>query len=173
MKLGDRAGGFRFGTVATGGTFDHIHAGHKRLLERSFEAGGRVIIGLTSDEFVSRVGKKPDFDYGTRERKLREYIEKTFPGREYRIAKLYDYFGPGIADGDVQALVASPETASRLGLANRLRREKGFPPLELVTVEWVQAADGKPISSTRIRKGEVDEEGRMLGRNGPPDPPGK
>jgi cytidyltransferase-like protein len=175
LKLGANpgAGGFRFRTVATGGTFDHVHAGHRALLEKSFEVGYRVIIGLTSDEFVSRVGKKPDFDYPTRERKLREYIEKSFPGREYQIAKLYDYFGPGIADGDVQALVASPETGARLELANKLRSEKGFPPLELVTVGWVEAADGKPISSTRIRKGEVDEEGRVLGGDVSSDHPGK
>jgi len=77
------------------------------------------------------------------------------------IAKLYDYFGPGIADGDVEALVASPETSSRLDLANKLRAEKGFPPLALVTIEWVSAEDGRPISSTRIRNGEVDSEGRL------------
>jgi cytidyltransferase-like protein len=155
----------RFRKVATGGTFDHIHAGHKRLLERSFEVGDHVIIGLTSDEFVAKVGKKPDYDYATRERALREYVEKNFPGRKYTIAKLYDYFGPGIAQSDVEALVASPETAQRLELANSMRAEKGFPPLELVTVDWIEAEDGKPISSTRIRSGEIDEEGRLRGPN--------
>lgn len=152
----------RFRKVATGGTFDHIHAGHRRLLEKSFEVGEHVIIGLTSDEFVTKLGKEPDHGYAGREASLREYLEKNFPGRKFTIAKLQDYFGPGIADADVQALVASPETASRLSLANELRSKKGFPPLELVTVDWVQAEDGKPISSTRIRKGEVDEEGRLL-----------
>jgi len=152
----------RFTKVATGGTFDHIHAGHKRLLEKSFEVGDHVIIGLTSDEFVARLGKKPDYDYALREATLHKYIEENFPGREYTIAKLHDYFGPGIADPDVQALVASPETAVRLKIANDLRKERGYPPLELVTVDWVKAEDGKPISSTRIRKGELDAEGRLL-----------
>jgi len=152
----------KFGKVATGGTFDHIHAGHRRLLEKSFEVGDHVIIGLTSDEFVAKVGKKPDHDYEAREKDLRKYIEGDFPGRKYTIAKLYDYFGPGIAEADVQALVASPETAPRLAIANRMRTAKGFPPLALVTVDWIQAEDGKPISSTRIRRGEVDEEGRLL-----------
>jgi pantetheine-phosphate adenylyltransferase len=151
----------RFRRVATGGTFDHIHAGHRRLLEKSFAVGEEVIIGLTSDEFVERVGKKTEYDYARREVELRRFIEENYPGRRYLIAKLYDYFGPGIADGDVEALVASPETSSRLELANRLRAEKGFPPLALVTIEWVAAEDGRPISSTRIRRGEVDPEGRL------------
>jgi pantetheine-phosphate adenylyltransferase len=163
----------RFKKVATGGTFDHIHAGHKRLLEKSFEVGDQVIIGLTSDEFVAKVGKKPDYDYARREEALRKYIEESFPGRRYTIAKLYDHFGPGIAQADVQALVASPETAPRLGLANNLRAEKGFPPLELVTVDWIPAEDGRPISSTRIRSGEIDEKGKLQPKSNPSSRPGK
>ena len=162
MKVRDGSGGSgRFRKVATGGTFDHIHAGHERLLAKSFEVGDHVIIGLTSDEFVAKVGKKPDYDYAAREKALEKYVRDNFPGRKYTIAKLYDYFGPGIADADVEALVASPETAQRLALANNLRKEKGFAPLKLVTVEWVEAKDGKPISSTRIRAGEIDEAGNL------------
>ena len=132
----------RFKKVATGGTFDHIHAGHRQLLEKSFEVGDEVIIGLTSDEFVARVGKKTEYDYERREAELKRFIEENFPGRRYTISKLFDYFGPGIADGDVEALVASPETSSRLELANELRAEKGFPPLALVTIGGSQPRMG-------------------------------
>ena len=167
LKLGAQEGndqGKRFKRVATGGTFDHLHAGHAAILEKSFQVGGDVVIGLTSDEFVSRIGKRPDYPYRKREGELRRYIARHFPGRSYHIAKLHDYFGPGIADPDIRALVASPETSVRLGLANELRAEKGFPPLELIVVDWVNAEDGRPLSSTRIRSGEVDEEGRIIRR---------
>jgi pantetheine-phosphate adenylyltransferase len=162
-----------YARVATGGTFDHIHAGHRRLLERSFEVGDEVVIGLTSDEFLAKVGKTPEYTYERREAELRRYLEQRFPGRRYLVAKLYDYFGPGIVDGGVEALVASPETAPRVKLANELRAERGFSPLALVTVDWVNAEDGKPISSTRIRRGELDSEGRLSERPpaGPDDRP--
>ena len=109
-------------------------------------------------------GKVTRRKYGERKAELEAFIKSRFPGGRYTIAKLDDYFGPGIASRDVQALVASPETGKRVGLANALRAERGFPPLELVLVDWVEAEDGRPISSTRIRKGEIDEEGRLVGR---------
>jgi pantetheine-phosphate adenylyltransferase len=49
-------------------------------------------------------------------------------------------------------------------LANELRRAKGFSPLKLETIDYVLADDSQPISSTRIRKGEIDAEGKMLKR---------
>jgi pantetheine-phosphate adenylyltransferase len=150
--------------VATGGTFDKVHAGHRHLLEKSFELADEVVIGLTSDAFVRKQGKVPQQRYGERHRRLEAYINRAFPGRRYLIAKLEDFFGPGIASKEVEALVASPETAKKVALANSLRARRGYPPLELVIVDWVNAEDGKPISSTRIREGEIDEEGRLVSR---------
>jgi len=154
----------KYSKVATGGTFDQFHAGHRRLLERSFELGDEVVIGLTSDEFARKEGKVPQQPYQRRKAQLEAYIRQGFPGRRHTIAKLDDFFGPGIASKDVEALVASPETGRRVELANKLRAERGFLPLELVVVDWVAAEDGKPISSTRIRNGEIDEEGRLVGK---------
>lgn len=154
----------KYGRVATGGTFDHIHVGHRRLLERSFEVGEIVVIGVTSDEFVRKQGKRPDHTYEERASQLVDYLDKNFPGRKYVIARLDDFFGPGIASPDVQAIVVSPETAARVPLANRLRAEKGYPPLEMVTIEKALAEDGQPISSTRIRRGEIDTEGKLVRR---------
>ncbi len=47
----------RFKKVAVGGTFDKLHKGHESLLSTAFEVGEKVVIGLSSDEFVSKMGK--------------------------------------------------------------------------------------------------------------------
>jgi pantetheine-phosphate adenylyltransferase len=154
----------KYKTVATGGTFDHIHRGHIALLAESFEVGDTVVIGVTSDEFARREGKNPHQSYAERVKALEDSIHTGFPGRRYLIAKLDDYFGPGIASPEVEAIVVSRETASRVPMANALREAKGFPPLELVVVDYVLADDSKPISSTRIRNGEIDVEGKLLKR---------
>jgi len=150
--------------VATGGTFDHLHRGHMALLQKSFEAGEKVVIGLTSDAFALKEGKTPDQNFDERRAALEAFIKERFPRQEYLIAKLDDYFGPGIASPEVEAIVVSRETAKRVHIANELRQAKGFSPLEVVVVDYVLAADSKPISSTRIRNGELDAEGRVVGR---------
>ncbi len=154
----------KYRTVATGGTFDRLHRGHEALLSKSFEVGARVVVGVTSDAFASKEGKKPEESYNERVDHLEKFLAKRFPGREYLIAKLDDYFGPGIASHEVEAIVVSRETASRVSLANDLRAQKGYPPLEVVVVDYVLADDGGPISSTRIRRGEIDRDGRTLRR---------
>ncbi|MDG6898662.1 MAG: phosphopantetheine adenylyltransferase [Nitrososphaerota archaeon] len=151
----------KYKTVATGGTFDHIHRGHVALLTKSFEVGERVVIGVTSNAFAKKEGKSPDQGYGERVAALEALINSLFPGRDYQIAKLDDYFGPGIASPEVEAIVVSRETARRVPIANALRQSKGFPPLEVVVVDYVLADDSKPISSTRIRRGEIDPQGRV------------
>ncbi len=44
-------------TVITYGTYDHLHRGHMRLLERAKALGDYLIVGVTSDDFDKRRGK--------------------------------------------------------------------------------------------------------------------
>ena len=152
----------KYNTVATGGTFDHLHKGHEALLARSFSVGSVVVIGVTSDAFASREGKSPDQSYAKRVRVLERFLRARFPGRKYILAKLDDNFGPGIASSDVEAIVVTRETAAKVPIANALREAKGYPPLKVEVVEHVLASDGNPISSTRIRRGEIDSKGKVL-----------
>lgn len=48
----------RYGTILTYGTFDMLHVGHVRLLQRLHEVADRVIVGVSSDAFNSSKGKR-------------------------------------------------------------------------------------------------------------------
>ena len=47
----------KYGKVAVGGTFDKFHEGHRLLIEKAFQIGENVLIGVTSDEFGGLKGE--------------------------------------------------------------------------------------------------------------------
>lgn len=151
--------------VATGGTFDEIHIGHVALLAKAFEVGDKVIIGVSSDEFAAKRGKRLNHNFDKRVESLKKMIKKEFGNAYYEITKLEGDFGPVVTAGDVGALVASSETGSKGKVLNEIRAKKGFKPAKVITVGLVRAEDGSPISSTRIRAGEIDCKGRLLKRS--------
>ena len=53
-------------TVITYGTFDLFHIGHLRLLQRAKALGDRLIVGVSTDEFNEKKGKKALFPYEQR-----------------------------------------------------------------------------------------------------------
>ena len=46
----------KYERVAVGGTFDHFHKGHEKLLNKAFEIGTYILVGVKSNEFVGRKG---------------------------------------------------------------------------------------------------------------------
>ena len=151
----------KFDQIATGGTFDIIHKGHLELLKKAFEISSNVIIGLTSDEFVEKKGKKIVNDYSSRLATLISVIEQKFPNSSFRISKLENDFGPAVLEEGVQALIVSEEKSLQGKVLNKLRAEKNLSEVEIVLVPMALAKDGKRISTTRIRNSEIDHEGNL------------
>ncbi len=154
--------GRKYKKVAIGGTFDPFHRGHRALIDAAFSMGDEVLIGLSSDEFARRMGKNPDRSFEERACDLLEYLESRYRDRVYAIYKLEDPYGPLAWDPSIEALVVSPETEGRGREANEIRRSRGLREVEVVRIDFVLAEDGEPISSRRIRGGEIDKEGRIL-----------
>jgi pantetheine-phosphate adenylyltransferase len=157
----------KFPIVATGGTFDEIHVGHIALLAKAFEVGKKVIIGVSSDKFAADRGKNLNHNFEARIANLKNMIKKEFGNVHYEIAKLDGEFGPAVTTDDVEALVTSTETQSKGNLLNEMRTKIGVKPAKIITVDLVKAEDGSRISSTRIRSGEIDRQGRLLLKRSP------
>jgi len=150
-------------TVALGGTFDVFHKGHERFLSAAFKLSQRVIIGITSDQLVKTLGKShPVEAHSTRVHNVRRFLSIHKWNRRGEIHRLDDAFGPAATRRNLEAVIVTPDTLSSGRKLNETRRADGLIELQIRTVPFAIARDGKPISSTRVRRREIDRRGRIL-----------
>ena len=147
----------KYKKVAVGGTFDKFHDGHKKLLSTAFEIGEVIEIGVTSDAFG---GLKGDID--SCEERMNNLKSFFSDKSNFVVIQLDDPYGTTIYDADFDAIVVSEETEPTAVEINDIRISKGMKPLDIVVVSFVLAYDGNPISSTRIRRGEINQSGNII-----------
>jgi pantetheine-phosphate adenylyltransferase len=153
----------KFRKVAVGGTFDELHKGHRSLLVKAFEVGEIVLIGLCTDEFVKKMGKPHvTAPYEVRLKELQAFLKTSNICDKAEIIPLNDPYGKTLTDKCIEALVVSEETEKIAIKINQKRIEARLPPLTIITISMVPAENYKPISTTRIRQGEIDREGHLL-----------
>ena len=149
--------------IALGGTFEILHKGHRKLLSKAFQLGDKIIIGLTSDEFLSKKQKKHIVsNYNERHENLITFLSKIGMSNRVQIISLDDPYGPTINDKQIYGIVTSRETMKTALEINEIRNQKRFPPLRIYVIDFTLAKDGLPISASRILSGTIDKEGKIL-----------
>lgn len=153
----------KFRLVAVGGTFDELHEGHETLLLKAFGVGEKVMVGLCSDKLVESL-TKPHITapYEQRIEELKRFLLEKGLLNKAEIVMLNDPFGVTLYDAKVEALIVSRETEIMAMKINGERKRRGLKPLQIVAIEMVPAENHMPISTTRIRRGEIDRKGHIL-----------
>jgi len=156
----------KFRKIAVGGTFDELHKGHRVLLVKAFEIGECVLIGLCSDDFVRKLGKPHNTaSYVERLAEVKSFLANLGVSERAEIIPLNNPYGPTVTDKCIQAVVVSEETRTTANKINEQRKINGLEPLRIITINMVPSEDCSPISTTRIRKGEIDREGHLTKRH--------
>jgi len=140
-----------------GGTFDRFHAGHLSLMEAGLSECSFIEAWLTADRLAH--SKDPRVNsWDTRAQEMKEALGGDAGRVSFNV--LEDNHGPAPAHVDATAIICTDETRAECEEINRLRERSGLPPLHIISAEHVLAWDGEPISSSRIRAGEIDRDGQ-------------
>jgi len=139
----------RYAKVWTGGTFDHLHEGHKELMQAAFDAGERVVIGMTADDVV-RDKAYADLiqPLEVRRAALEDYLSATFGRERFEIVVQGSIYTNASLDPELEANVLCYKTTHHFDDINRAREAAGVEPLESV----MSAGEQRGVSSTRIRE---------------------
>lgn len=145
-----------FDVVVLGGTFDHLHSGHKMLLSTAaMISKRRLICGLSYGQ--SMLSKKKYYQliqpWNVRAQSVKSFISKFSPLLSLEIVHLYDAYGPTLTDSKIQAIVVSKETRSEADKINTLRISNGLNPLHIIEIGLFNSLKhADRISSTDIRE---------------------
>lgn len=122
-------------TVLTYGTFDLLHKGHVKILERAASMGDHLIVGLSTDEFnINQKGKRAYTNFEDRKYMLEaiKYVDLVIPENNWN-QKIHD-----IQKYDVDIFVIGNDWAGKF---DNLK--------EYVDVIYLERTDG--ISTTQIK----------------------
>ncbi|KAG5519602.1 hypothetical protein PMAC_001757 [Pneumocystis sp. 'macacae'] len=146
----------RYRKVAVGGTFDHLHAGHKVLLTMSaWISSERVMCGV-SDEKMLETKKYKEWIEPIENRI--ENVQRFFNIINKRllcsVKPIYDIYGATITDKDIEAIVVSEETRKGGEMVNEERLRRNMKALDLFCIKVIPDIEGSDLklSSMSIRE---------------------
>jgi phosphopantetheine adenylyltransferase len=139
--------------VAVGGSFDHMHNGHRKLLytstvvcQKQLTVGVTADFMLTSKSMADMIEKFP-----IRCARAKEFLSEVTVGKDVdlNVVEISDPFGPTIVNPLIQAIVVSSETVTGAFKINEIRLSKSMSPLDILVIS---RGDAALLSSTFLRK---------------------
>jgi pantetheine-phosphate adenylyltransferase len=153
----------KYKLIACGGTFDLFHAGHKAFLQEVLSHSEKVLLGITSDLYIKSFKNGKNIEsFEFRKKTVEDFLISIGAKNRVQISPINNFYGPLLTnDINVQAIAATPETVGMAEEINQKRKQNNLPELEVVNISLGLSEDGNIISATRIRKGEINREGRF------------
>ena len=141
--------------MGLGGTFDHLHEGHKFLLKTALSISELTEIGLTSQDLLKNKQYSSKLeDYETRKENLKSYISSIADLNRVNIVEISNWsdMDKYAQDPEYDGLVVSQETYDNALKLNENRMKKGLKPLVLIVIPLLKDENNNKISSTSIRE---------------------
>lgn len=141
---------YMFDFIAVGGSFDHLHNGHRKLLNAAAVlCQKQLTIGISGKSLLINKRHAELIDsFNMRKRKVLEFLAYVNSDLDINAVRIEDPYGPTITDSSLEAIVVSSETILGGFKINSLRSQKGWNRLVILLI---QRHDSASLSSTYLR----------------------
>ena len=141
-----------------GGTFDRFHVGHQKLLEIGLNECHMLEIWMTSDILAKRKDKR----IGLWNDRKELIMSSLPPNLQDRVSfhVLEDEYGPAPSHEAAEVIICTRETMSNCDEINKIRARNKLNNLRTIIVDPILDGNGGVVSSTNIRMGLTDRDGR-------------
>ena len=151
-----------YNLVVCGGTFDHFHQGHAAFLDAALAVSEHILLGITSDEYVSKQKNTPSAIQSFEQRKsaVEAFLKKQHCLERVTIAPIESIFYPQAWETlPIEAIVVSEETKQGAAIINQHRETTGLTALPVYVIPLIADDKGEKIASTNIREGKINHQG--------------
>jgi cytidyltransferase-like protein len=153
----------KFNLAVCGGTFDLFHAGHKSFIQDALNASGKLLLGITDDGYIQNFKNNLGVeDFQTRKFAVERFLSSINATDRVKIVGINNAYEPYLeTSAEYDAIIVTAQTEQAAQEINIKRNQNNIPQLEVVVSEMKKTEEGGLISSTRIRNGEINRDGRL------------
>ena len=141
--------------VAVGGTFDHLHAGHRLLLAATaFVAKEKIFVGIAGDDLLKKKKHAELLEtFDQRSHHVVEFLQTSRPDLEVDVSTLSNAPPKAATIAEITGLVVSEETLPGAQQLQQMRRDHGIEePLHLIITGLIGGNTETKLSSTTLRE---------------------
>jgi len=155
---------FKYNYGILGGTFDHLHLGHKTFLKEAFSQAKTLTIGIADAHLISDKKLSSAIeDMDTRTKNLKAFLKENDLLNRTVIIEIHDIYGTSLTDKNIEAIFVTEHNLNNANLINQKRKEKKLPLLDIVEIPLLADSNNNTLSSTSIRLGKMDRNGENVG----------
>ena len=148
--------------IPTAGSLSLFRKGRQGITF-ALDQGEKVLLGLTSDSFAKGKRQESNIEsYTVRKSALDQFLQEIGASERVKVIPIDTIFIPAQwKEKPIEAIIISKDAITGAVAINNKRQKEGKKQLEIIYCPIVTAQDGQPISSFRIRNGEINRKGEQ------------